>query len=51
MQLDRAVKPILPASTSSLSFFICSFTQGSQVWIAEVGNPIGGLIPGVPLGT
>ena len=28
MQLERAVKAIFPASTSSLSFFIRSFTQG-----------------------
>jgi len=28
MQLERAVKAIFPASTSSLSFFMCSFTHG-----------------------
>src|SRR5262245_45117131 len=50
MQLDPAVKPILPASTSSLPFFMCSLTQGFRFGllrslIRKVGWPP------TPLGT
>jgi hypothetical protein len=43
MQLERAVKAIFPASTSSLSFFIRSLHPGLQIGIGEIGDPICGL--------
>src|SRR4029453_5159127 len=50
IQLDPAVKPILPPSTSSLPFFMCSFTQGFRFGLlrSEIRN-VG--CPPTPLGT
>src|SRR6516162_7538525 len=53
-QLDRGVKAIFPAITSSLSFFIRSFTQGLRLGLVRsigrlparvVGNKRIGLTP------
>src|SRR5438477_4521731 len=49
-QLEPAVKPILPASTSSLPFFICSFTQGFRFgWLRSEIRNVG--CPPAPFGT
>src|SRR5215831_9458863 len=50
MQLDPAVKPILPANTSSLPFFMCSLTQGLRLgWLRSAIRKVGW--PPTPLGT
>src|SRR5713101_8399413 len=49
-QLERAVKAILPASTSSLSFFIRSFTHGFRFGLLRSAIRKVGWAP-VPLGT
>src|SRR5262249_52682093 len=46
LQLDRAVKAILPASTSSLSFFILSFTQGFRFGLLRSAIRVRRLAPG-----
>src|ERR1700687_1526133 len=50
MQLERAVKAIFPASTSSLSFFIRSFTHGFRFGLLRSAiRKVGWAL--VPLGT
>src|SRR5215471_11527181 len=50
MQLERAVKAIFPASTSSLSFFICAFTHGFRFGLLRSAIRKVGCLP-TPLGT
>src|SRR5215471_17547623 len=50
MQLERAVKAIFPASTSSLSFFMCSFTQDFRFGLVRSAIRYVGCLP-APLGT
>src|SRR5579859_5176040 len=50
MQLDRAVKAILPASTSAMSLRMCSFTHGLRLGLVRSAIRNVGC-PAVPLGT